>query len=285
MSHHGIDVQLHRDPGDFLDQDRDLASQATCLLIDSAIEAPGPVDLVQALRLRGCGTPIIVMVDSECSATATAVLDAGATDVIAFPLVYAYLMNRLGDFDNGVGYAQAHVLAVRGGTEVTFRFMQPGDAEMEQAFIRGLSETSRYMRFFTLFKELPPRLLDVFTHNSFPRSYAVIATLRAGEEETQIGVARYAPTEEDGTAEFAVVVADEWQGYGVATRLMRIIIIVAAMAGYARLDGLILRENTAMLSLSHKLGFQTVRGFPDGPSLVRVRKQLDGRPAEPQGEG
>lgn len=191
-------------------------------------------------------------------------------------------MNRLGDFETGDEDAGPHRLVLGQGVSVTVRFLHPDDAEIEQAFVRGLSDEARRMRFFSPVRELSRQLLEQFTHSEFPRSYAVIATVEAREEggaedaETLIGVARYSPTGEADTAEFAVVVADAWQGFGLATQLMQIIILVAAMAGYRQLDGVILRENRAMLGLSSKLGFETVRDARDDFSVVRVRKALAG---------
>jgi hypothetical protein len=55
---------------------------------------------------------------------------------------------------------------------------------------------------------------------------------------------------------------------------MHIVMVAAALAGYRQLDGIILRENTAMLELARKLGFEIVTGRGDGPLVVRVRKTL-----------
>ena len=277
MSNHGIEVEVFHEPDALLENDLERAARAICILVEGGgMGAPGAVRLVQALRERGCDTPIIVLLDSDGNSVASEVLDVGATDVIGIPLAYAYVMNRLGDFTTGAGNTEAHNLTLRDGTEVAFRFLHPKDADIEQDFIRNLSDESRYLRFFTYFKELPPGMLDVFTHNEFPRSYAVIATVNTDGEETQIGVARYAPTEEDETAEFAVVVADEWQGFGLANGLMHIIILVSALAGYRQLDGIVLQENAPMLGLAEKLGFEIVPGYQDGPGIVRVRKPLAG---------
>jgi acetyltransferase len=87
-------------------------------------------------------------------------------------------------------------------------------------------------------------------------------------------VARYTPTDVSEVAEFAVVVADDWQRFGLATSLMHIVILAAALAGYVRLDGIILRENSAMRALATSLGFTPVKGSDEGPGVFRVRKYL-----------
>jgi acetyltransferase len=49
---------------------------------------------------------------------------------------------------------------------------------------------------------------------------ALIATVAEGGTEREIGVARYVRTPRSDRAEVAVVVADDWQGKGVSTRLL-----------------------------------------------------------------
>jgi GNAT superfamily N-acetyltransferase len=274
MASHGTEVLLCPDPDLDSPDVRASADRASCILVDGDLGAPGPVALVRALRAAGCGTPIIAAVRGADDELARELLEAGATDVVGIALVYAYLMNRLGDFSTGTATSRPHTLTLRNGTEVAFRFLHPKDRDIEQAFVRGLSDQSRYMRFFTFLKELSPGSLEAFTHNEFPRSYAVIATVASDDGETQIGVARYAPTADDDTAEFAVVVADAWQRLGVASSLMHIIIVAAALAGYRHLDGVILRENAGMIDLSRKLGFRVLTEHGDGPGVIRVRKTL-----------
>ena len=89
----------------------------------------------------------------------------------------------------------------------------------------------------------------------------------------EIGAARYEPTAANCVAEFAVVVADDWQGRGIASQLMRGLITAAAMAGIKRLEGLVLRVNHRMLKLSRSLDFAPFP-FEDDMTIVRVSKNL-----------
>ncbi|TQV70208.1 N-acetyltransferase [Exilibacterium tricleocarpae] len=175
------------------------------------------------------------------------------------------------------------------GARVTLRAIRPEDAGIEQAFVRGLSARSKRLRFFSSLVELPPKLLYKFTHPNFPHDWALIATIEKdmgensedGQEEgeydngeQEIGVARYVATAESDTAEFAVTVADAWQGRGIATRLMQALIEVATRAGLRYLEGFVLRENYPMRKLARKLDFSVTAGLSDDPSTVRVVKTL-----------
>jgi acetyltransferase len=161
------------------------------------------------------------------------------------------------------------------GTPVSLRLMRPEDAALEQEFVRGLSPQSSRLRFFRAMPELPPKLLHEFTHPDYPRSYAVLATIDDNGHERQVGVARYAPAGEEGAAEFAVTVADEWQGHGIGRRLLKDVTAAAAGAGLRRIEGFVLRDNVPMLKLAHDLGFRVVPGRDD-PGSIRIVKDLDG---------
>jgi acetyltransferase len=56
--------------------------------------------------------------------------------------------------------------------------------------------------------------------------------------------------------EIAVAVGDPWQGKGVGATLMQQIITIARERGFETLSGIVLAENTHMLALAKRMGFQ-----------------------------
>lgn len=159
------------------------------------------------------------------------------------------------------------------GTQVTIRPIRPEDREIERAFVQGLSSNSRYYRFFSAITDLSPKLLDQFTQVDYPREMAFIATILVDTAEQEIGVARYVPGKSEGTAEFAIVVADDWQGRGIGQELLRHLFSVAQDTGLAHIEGVVLRDNQNMLRLCRELGFK-VSQYPGDVELVCVEKDL-----------
>ena len=94
-----------------------------------------------------------------------------------------------------------------------------------------------------------------------------VAIALVAENESIIGVARYIANPDQESAEFAIVVADEWQGRGVARPLMGRLIAAAKRRGFARLQGEVLKANQRMLRFTKALGF-TTRDDPADPEQV-----------------
>jgi len=158
------------------------------------------------------------------------------------------------------------------GTDVTIRPIRPEDAESEQTFVRNLSEQSRYFRFMRTLAELTPEMLVRFTQIDYDREMAFLAFVERGGRETEVGVARYVTNPDGRTCEFAVVIADEWQGRGIATRLMTELMQVARERGLVVIEGEVLAVNARMLQLVKSLGFSVSTG--DDPSVRIVTREL-----------
>lgn len=165
------------------------------------------------------------------------------------------------------------VIRLENSGEITIRPIQAEDADIEQAFVQQLSPETRRRRFLAAIRELTPRALQRFTHPVYPQEQALIATIREAGVEKEIGVARYAGEPGSDSAEFAIVIADEWQGRGLGRCMMQELLGAAESAGMRHLEGLVLRENRHMLQMVHDLGFR-IENHPEDAELVFVRIEL-----------
>jgi acetyltransferase len=157
-------------------------------------------------------------------------------------------------------------LRLRDGRTVRVRPIRPEDAARELRFFERLSDRSRFQRFMQYVRELSPRMLARFTQLDYDRELALVA-LWEGEF---VAVGRYAPNADGETAEFALAVADAWQGKGLGHALLERLCDAARGAGYRALYGHILDANREMLELAHHLGF--VEAARDGSELTVVRE-------------
>ncbi|MBP9592250.1 MAG: bifunctional acetate--CoA ligase family protein/GNAT family N-acetyltransferase [Steroidobacteraceae bacterium] len=159
------------------------------------------------------------------------------------------------------------------GITIRFRPIRPEDAAIESAFIHGLSEQSRFLRFMFGLHDLTPAMLSRFTQIDYDCEIALIAVIDTPVGEEQIGVARYVTLPDGEACEFAIVVGDRWQGRGIARRLLGMLMDVARDRRLAVMQGVTLRENVRMLELARSLGFET-RTDRDELDLVQMTRRL-----------
>ncbi len=169
-----------------------------------------------------------------------------------------------------------------GGGEYTIRPIQPDDADMLQDLMHHLSAESRYFRFVSSITELPPSMLARFTLIDYDREMALVAVHKVRtadangdivETERIVGVSRYITNPDQSSCEFSLVVADDFNGKGLGSRLMQSIMDVARDKGLSEIDGLVLANNPGMLKLMRSLGF-SIKAFPEDPDFKLVTHAL-----------
>ena len=142
----------------------------------------------------------------------------------------------------------------RGGVDIFIRPIKPEDAPLLLEFFHGLSRESIYYRFFSPLKSISKEMLARFTQLDYDRDMALVAMEQSQAEEKIVGVARLMSKAGGIEPEFAVVVADPWQGKGIGVALMEHLIAIAKERGITSIWGFVLAENTHMLALARKLG-------------------------------
>lgn len=164
----------------------------------------------------------------------------------------------------------ARTIRARDGSPLLLRPIQPEDADLLQAFMHGLSADSRYLRFISVLAELPRRLLIRYTQLDHDREVALVAVAPDADPRGRIvGVVRYLLDADREHCEFAITLADAWQGRGLGLILMQAIVEAARARRLLRIDGHVLATNTRMLALLRRLGFQ-VKTDRDDPTMKQV---------------
>ena len=166
------------------------------------------------------------------------------------------------------------IARLRDRRPVTLRSIRSNDLDAMQAAFSHLSWNARYARFMAVTKELPRATLERAVHPMPGREVALVAISGEGGNETIVGGARYGVAPDNASCEFAITVADEWRGVGLASRLMKELIRVARRHGLKRMEGYVLAENKPMLDLARRLGFE-VTASQEGPRVKLVRLDLD----------
>jgi GNAT superfamily N-acetyltransferase len=153
------------------------------------------------------------------------------------------------------------------GRVVTLRPVLPQDADAEQTFVSALSPQSRRRRFHGAINELPETVLEAMTAIDYQQQLALVAEAVGDDGEARlVADARYVVTE-PGHADFAIAVADDWQGLGLGRTLLQRLAREACRQGVVRLQGTVLASNGPMLTLMRGWG-AWLRADPEDADLL-----------------
>jgi acetyltransferase len=162
---------------------------------------------------------------------------------------------------------------LKNGLACTIRPIRPDDANALQEFVRGLSQRSKYFRYFSFVSELTQNLLARYTQIDYSRELTLVATVRRDGRTHMLGEANYAALPSGKVCEFAIIIADESAGQGLGSRLMTCLIDAARQQGYTEIRGQVLPGNEGMLALMESLDF-IVRLTDDADGTLEVSRSL-----------
>jgi GNAT superfamily N-acetyltransferase len=150
--------------------------------------------------------------------------------------------------------------------QVYIRIATPSDREKLRAMFARSSSKTIYRRFHTPFPEVPNWMVTLMLDADHHDKESLVAVA----EENVVGHAMYARLGDDGEAEMAIVVEDEWQSMGVGKSLLSELEERATLRGIETFVGEVLGENRPMLALAAKSFAGTGYAIEDGAYHVRM---------------
>jgi acetyltransferase len=166
-------------------------------------------------------------------------------------------------------------------TGVTVRVAQPSDIGPLQQLYASLSTHTRAQRFFSPLRELPREMLNALESGDPAHRFLVVEAQEGKGNGTLLGFGQYAVETGQARCELALLIADEWQGCGLGTRLLHRLLQDAGASGLreARLETL--HGNLAMRAMARRAGF-SVRTHPEDSRLLLGCRALAGQDAHPR---
>jgi acetyltransferase len=166
-------------------------------------------------------------------------------------------------------------------TGVTVRVAQPSDIGPLQQLYASLSTHTRAQRFFSPLRELPREMLNALESGDPAHRFLVVEAQEGKGNGTLLGFGQYAVETGQTRCELALLIADEWQGCGLGTRLLHRLLQDAGASGLreARLETL--HGNLAMRAMARRAGF-SVRTHPEDSRLLLGCRALAGQDAHPR---
>jgi GNAT superfamily N-acetyltransferase len=159
-------------------------------------------------------------------------------------------MNRARD------YSASEV--TKDGTRVTIRAVRPDDRNRFLEAFRLLEKDSIYTRFFSHRSDLSDAEIDRAVNVDFVREVALVVTTETVRGEIIIASGRYIAIDGPSTersAELAFVVEEDYQGRGIASRLLAHLAALARHQNLTQFEADVLSQNRAMLAVFKRGGF------------------------------
>jgi len=157
--------------------------------------------------------------------------------------------------------------------EPTLRPVDASDAGAMRAFVEAMSAASRRYRFHAGVQRCSEAFAQALCRADGSRTLVLVAVASNadGGGTRIVGEARcVAGADEVSAAEFAIAIADDWHGRGLAAKLLAGLAARALPQGVRWFYGDVLEDNEPMLGLMRKLGFVADERTPE-PGLVRFQ--------------
>lgn len=163
---------------------------------------------------------------------------------------------------------------LRDGRKVVLRPVRPEDAPGLIQLHSRLSPDTQYLRFFGPKPYLTAEEAEYLANVDFTRRFAIVGAIDEDGEERIVAVGRFDIVEE-GVAEPAIVVRDDYQGSGLGTAILERMVEVARGRGVERFSAEVLAENERMIQLLRQAGLDV--GSPED-GVVRVTAPVEDTP-------
>ena len=165
---------------------------------------------------------------------------------------------------------------LRNGLAIRIRALRPDDGERIVEAFNKLEPETIYTRFFRYKKDVSEADLKMIREMDFEHRVALVATLIENGREIVIASSSYS-VYKDTIAELAFVVEEDYQGLGIARRLLRHLGIIAREQGITTFTAEVLFQNVAMLKVFKASGWPMTSTTEDGSVLISLA--LDGSPS------
>ncbi|HEX7811870.1 MAG TPA: bifunctional acetate--CoA ligase family protein/GNAT family N-acetyltransferase, partial [Burkholderiales bacterium] len=133
------------------------------------------------------------------------------------------------------------------GSCLRIRPVRPEDAHGLSDFIEQCRRQDLYLRFFGAIRNLPKTQLARLTQIDYDREMAFLALDAAGKVVAEI---RAVSEPDNERAEFAILVASDWQGHGLGIALLSHLVAYCREHGTGELVGEVMASNGRMLALA-----------------------------------
>lgn len=152
-------------------------------------------------------------------------------------------------------------IQLKNGLDVILRPISPEDEPLVIEFHHELSENSvrqRYFAFLTLSERVAHERLVRICFTDYDREWAIVAEIRQEGKSRLIGIGRLSRIPHTHVAQITMIIMDAYHGVGLGTQIVKHLLMIAQSENIEVINTYILSENTGMIRICQKLGFEVV---------------------------
>lgn len=157
------------------------------------------------------------------------------------------------------------------GLEIFLRPVKLTDEPLLKEFFYSLSDKSLYYRFMSQRKDMPHERLQEFVVIDYTKEMVILAVIKQKGKEKILGVGQYTIDPTTHTAEVALVVRDDYQNRGIGREILSYLTYLAKKQGLLGFTAEVLPENTPMLHLFEKMGFEIEKRVTEEVYELKMR--------------
>ncbi len=205
--------------------------------------------------------PLLVSNDQVLALDARIVLDHQA--VLHPPRPYSHLAIR--------PYPEEFIrqVVLKDDSQVLLRPIKPEDEPQWHVLLSNCSAETIHLRFRCMFKTVAHDVASRFCFIDYDREIAIVAEKVERGKRQLMGVGRLVADADHAEAEYAVLVADPWQGLGVGSTLTDYCLEICQRWGVKNVVAEVARENTRMIRMFEHRGFTLDRHSTDREVVAR----------------
>ena len=152
----------------------------------------------------------------------------------------------------------------KGGLTVDFRAIKPSDVEDMRRLFYRFSDTSVYYRYFSPIKTMPHAKMQEYVNVDYRRTLSIVGLVREMGEGSLIAEARFVREAHAPVGDVAFVVDEQYQGCGIATFMLKMLIRLARERGLRGFKADVLSSNKSMLKVFEKSGLTVEARMVEG---------------------
>lgn len=161
-------------------------------------------------------------------------------------------------------------LRMKTGQEITLRPIRPEDEPLQREMLSNLSDSALHFRFFGSVPKITHELLARFTQIDYDREISIIAEAEVDGKKKMVGSCQLMADAWGESAEFSVVVSDDWQNQELGSELTDYALEIARERGIKTIYAVALKNNLKMVNMFEQRGFKITKEDMD-----MVKAELD----------